>query len=162
MELLTVITLIGILAVITDLSMKDYAQTVRLQSAADMVGSDIRKARQHVFVRKEPCHIDFEPNTGTYLVNGVNRVTLPKGISFGTAPGVTGKPSDPYTAPPKDGITFKAEGAQNRALFLTKGLVVPTGAVYLTNGKETMAITVALNGHTTQWRSNGGNKWIEL
>ena len=142
--------------------MRDYVLTVRLQSAADMIGTDIRKARHSVFMNKDPYHIDFDPKTGTYLVNDTSRIPLPKGISFGTAPGVTGKPSDPYESPPKDGITFKGEGKDNRAKFLPKGLVVPTGAVYLTNGRETMAITVALNGHTTLWRSNGGNKWVEF
>jgi len=162
LELMTVIALIGILAAFTDRSMQDYALSLRLQGAVDMIGTDIRKARHSVFTTSEPYHIDFEPTTGTYFVNDANRIKLPEGISFGTAPGVTGKPSDPYKAPPKDGISFKAEGGENRANFLTKGLVVPTGAVYLTNGRETMAITVSLNGHTNFWRSNGGSKWVEL
>jgi prepilin-type N-terminal cleavage/methylation domain-containing protein len=162
LELMTVIALIGILAAITDWSMRDYVLSVRLRSAMDIIGTNIRKARHSVFTSKEPYHIDFDPTNGTYLVNDVSLIPLPEGIKFGTAPGVTGKPSDPYTAPPVDGITFKAEGTENRAKFLTKSLVVPTGAVYLTNGRETMAITVSLNGHTTLWRSNGGNKWVEL
>jgi prepilin-type N-terminal cleavage/methylation domain-containing protein len=161
-ELMIVIALIGIMAAMADWSMRDYALTVRLRSAADMIGTDIRKARYSVFVSKEPYHIDFDPNTRTYLVNDVSRIPLPNGIKFGTAPGVTGRPSDPYNAPPIDGISFNAEGAENRAKFLPKGLVVPTGAVYLTNGRETMAITVSLNGHTTFWQSSGGNKWVEL
>jgi prepilin-type N-terminal cleavage/methylation domain-containing protein len=162
LEQMTVIALIGILAAITALSMRDYALTVRLQSATEMIGMDIRKARLTVFTRDEPYHIDFEPKSGTYLINDTDRIKLPMGISFGTAPGVTGKPSDPYMKPPMDGITFKAEGTENRAKFLPKSLVVPTGAVYLTNGRETMAITVSLNGHTNFWRSNGGSKWVEL
>jgi len=161
-ELMTVIAIIGILAVMADRSMQDYMLTVRLQSAVEMIGTDIRKARHSVYMTQDPCHIDFEPMTGTYLVNDTNRIPLPKGISFGAAPGVTGKPSDPYKPPPMDGITFKGEGKDYRAKFLPKGLVVPTGAVYLTNGRETMAITVSLNGHTTFWRSNGGNKWAEI
>jgi len=162
LELMTAVVLIGILAAIADLSMRDYALTARLQSATEMIGMDIRKARLTVFTRGEPYHIDFEPKTCTYLVNDTDRIKLPAGISFGIAPDVTGKPSDPYAKPPLDGITFKAEGTENRAKFLPKSLVVPTGAVYLTNGRETMAITVSLNGHTNFWRSNGGSKWVEL
>ena len=162
LEQMTIIAIIGILVMMADLSMRDYLLSVRLRSAVDMIGTDIRKARHSVFTSKEPYHIDFDPKNGTYLVNDVSLIPLPKGIKFGTAPGVTGKPSDPYTAPPLDGITFKAEGTENRAKFLTKSLVVPTGAVYLTNGRETMAITVSLNGHTNFWQSNGGSKWIEL
>jgi prepilin-type N-terminal cleavage/methylation domain-containing protein len=162
LEQMTVIAIIGILVMMADWSMRDYALTVRLQSAAEMIGMDIRKARLTVFTRGEPYHIDFEPKTGTYVVNDTDQIHLPVGISFGIAPGVTGKPSSPYENPPMDGITFKGEGKNNRAQFLTKGLVVPTGAVYLTNGRETKAITVSLNGHTTFWQSNGGSKWVEL
>ncbi len=162
LEQMAIIAVIGILVMMADWSMRDYVLSVRLRSAVDIIGTDIRKARHSVFTSKEPYHIDFEPATGTYVVNSSYRMQLPTGVSFGTASGVTGKPSDPYESPPKDGITFKGEGKDNRAQFLTKGLVVPTGAVYLTNGRETMAITVSLNGHTTFWQSSGGSKWVEL
>jgi len=162
MELMTSMAVVGILAMMAVQSMHGYVLTKRLQSAAEMIGMDIRKARLSVYTRGESYCIDFSPKTGTYLVNGQSRISLPPGISFGTAPGVTGKPSAPSEAPPKDGITFKAEGTENRAKFLPKGLVVPTGAVYLTNGRETMAITVTLHGHTTSWKSGGGSKWVEL
>ena len=161
-ELMIVMVVIGTLSAIGVSSMNRYAMTARLLNAAEMVGMDIRKARLSVYHHGEPYYIDFCPKTQTYTVNGKARIQLPKGITFGAAPGVTGKPSAPSDAPPKDGITFKAEGADNRAKFMTKSLVVPTGAVYLTNGRETMAITVALTGHTTFWQSQGGNKWVEL
>jgi len=161
-ELMMVVAVVGILATIAGQSMKDYLLMVKLQGATEMISMDIRMARFTVFMRGENYHIDFNPMTNTYFLNGAQSLHLPKGVSFGIAPGVTGKPSDPYEAPPKDGITFKGGGMDNRAEFLTKGVVVPTGAVYLTNGKETMAITVALNGHTTLWRSKGGNKWAKL
>jgi prepilin-type N-terminal cleavage/methylation domain-containing protein len=161
-ELLTVIAVMGILALIADWSMKDYLLTVRLQCATDMIMTDIRQARYNVYTWGDPYHIDFEPSAGTYRINGKSTMRLPNGISFGAAPGVTGRPSDPYNPPPRDGITFRGEGTENRAEFLPKGLVVPTGAVYLTNGRETMAITVTLNGHTTAWKSKGGNKWVEI
>ncbi len=161
-EVMTVMAILGMLVMLSDRFMQDYILTVRLQSAADMIGTDIRKARYTVYTGGEPYCIDFEPATRTYIVNGKDRMQLPPGISFGSAKGVTGRPSEPYAAPPKDGITFHGEGTENRAEFLPKGIVVPTGAVYLTNGKETLAITVMLNGHTTTWRSKGGSNWIEI
>jgi prepilin-type N-terminal cleavage/methylation domain-containing protein len=161
-ELVIVMAVMGILATIAGQSMKDYLLSIQLQGTTEMIGMDIRKARLTVYTHGETYHIDFHPKTNSYLLNGEHRMHLPKGISFGIGPGVNGKPSDPYETPPKDGITFMGGGMDNRAEFLTKGLVVPTGAVYLTNGKETMAITVALNGHTTLWRSKGGNKWVKL
>jgi prepilin-type N-terminal cleavage/methylation domain-containing protein len=161
-ELMIVMAIMGILTTMAGLSMKDYLLSIKLQGATEMIGTDIRMARFTVFTRGESYLIDFHPKTNSYLLNSEHRMQLPKGISFGIAPGVTGKPSSPYEKPPMDGITFKGEGMDNRAEFLTKGLVVPAGAVYLTNGKDTMAITVALNGHTTIWRSKGGNKWVKL
>ena len=161
-ELMVAMVVIGTLAMIGGSSMYGYVLTARLQSAAEMIGMDIRKARLSVYHYGDPYYIDFCPKTHTYTVNGSGRINLPQGISFGAAPGVTGKPSAPSDAPPKDGITFKAEGTENRAKFMPKSLVVPTGAVYLTNGSETMAITVALTGHTTFWRSEGGSKWVEI
>jgi len=162
LELMVVMAIIGILMSVASSSMYGYLLTTRLQCAADMIGMDIRKARLSVYTIGEPYSIDFCPKTSTYVVNGQGRVKLPDGISFGAAHGVTGRPSSPSEAPPNDGITFKGGGMDNRAEFLTKGLVVPAGAVYLTNGKETMAITVALNGHTSTWRSKGSNKWVRL
>ena len=162
LELLFVMLVIGSLTTTAGWSMNGYLLTTKLQSAADMIGMDIRKARLSVYHYGDPYFIDFSPETSTYVVNGRSRIQLPAGISFGVASGVTGKPSAPSDAPPKDGITFKAEGTENRAKFMPKGLVVPTGAVYLTNGRETMAITVSLTGHTTTWKSNGGSKWVEI
>ena len=161
-ESMLVMLVIGLMTTTAGWSMNGYLLTTRLQSAADMIGMDIRKARLSVYHHGEPYIIDFCPETSSYVVDGRNRIQLPEGISFGVAPNVTGKPSAPSDAPPKDGITFNAEGIANRAKFMTKSLVIPTGAVYLTNGTETMAITVSLTGHTTTWRSDGGRKWVEL
>ena len=118
LELMIVMVVMGTLAAIGVSSMNRYSMTARLLSAAEMIGMDIRKARLWVYHHGEPYHIDFCSQTHTYRVNGQARIQLPKGITFGTAPGVTGKPSAPYEAPPKDGITFKAEGTENRAVFL--------------------------------------------
>lgn len=162
LEVLLVMLVLGLLTTGAAWSMGSYILTARLQGAADMVSMDIRKARVSVYHFGDPYFIDFSPETSSYVVNGRIRIELPEGITFGVASGVTGRPSSPSDAPPRDGITFKAEGTENRARFMPKGLVVPTGGVYLTNGRETMAITVTLTGHTTVWRSAGGSRWVEL
>jgi len=162
LELLLVMVVMGIFTTTAAWSTNGYMLTTRLQCAADMIGTDIRKARLSVYHYGDPYVIDFRPNTSSYVVNGRIEIPLPEGISFGAAQNVTGKPSSPSDAPPRDGITFNAEGIANRAKFMPKSLVIPTGAVYLTNGRETLAITVSLTGHTTLWRSKGGNKWVEL
>ena len=35
-------------------------------------------------------------------------------------------------------------------------------AVYITDGKETMAITVAITGRPKIWKSHGGHRWVSL
>ena len=161
-ELMTVVALVGILATMAHASFQDVASRGRLNGAIEMIRMDIQQARYSSLVSNDHYHIDFEPQTRSYLLNGQKRVFLPEGIRFGADPGVKGKPNQPGEIPPVDGITFKGDGVQNRAEFFPKGVVVPTGAVYVTSGKETMAITLYLNGHVRMWVSNGGNKWTLL
>jgi hypothetical protein len=92
-------------------------------------------------------------------VDGVRTTDLPSGIRFGADPTVTGKPSQPYDVPPADGVSFDS-GKQNIARFYPTGAVSPTGSLFLTNGKDTFAITVAITGRPKIWRSCGGKKWI--
>jgi len=162
LELVVVIALVGLLVAIAQGSMREVSSRARLNSAFEMIGSDMRKARYGSLMEGEHHYIDFEPQAGSYLINGQDRVKLPEGIRFGADSKVTGKPNQPGDLPPSDGITFKGDGVENRVKFYPKGLVIPTGAVYLTNGSETMAITVYLNGHLRLWRSGGGNKWALL
>lgn len=161
-EMMAVVAIIGVLGSIAHLSYQDLRARRQLYAAIDMVGADLRKARVTVWYSGDQHHIDFDPHTNSYLLNDLDRIVLPGGVRFGADPAVKGKPSQPNEAPPADGITFKGGGVENRVEFYSKGLVVPTGAVYLTNGKETMAITVSLNGHQRTWRSDGGNKWTLL
>ncbi len=161
-ELISVMAIIGILAAIAQTSFQEVAGRARLNSAIDMIGIDIRKARYDSIMSAEHHRIDFEPTTGSYLIDSKDRIVLPAGIRFGADASVTGKPNQPGEPPPADGITFQGGGTTNRAEFYPKGLVIPTGGIYVTNGRETMAITVYLNGHVRLWRSGGGNKWTLL
>jgi prepilin-type N-terminal cleavage/methylation domain-containing protein len=162
MEIIMVLVILSILSTVAVASMKDFARRANLQSAIDMIAADIRLARLTTRTSAESSYIVYDPGTSSYTLNGARRIKLPEGVRFGSDPTVTGKPSQPYEAPPADGISFESEGIKNQARFYPKGTVIPTGAVYVTNGKETMAITVSISGRTKTWRSCGGKKWVSL
>ena len=161
-ELMVVVALLGILATFAHASFREVAGRAKLNGAIEMIGADIRKSRYESIMSGEHHQIDFNPAEGSYLIDEHDKVLLPQGVRFGADQDVTGKPNQAGDLPPADGVTFKGEGVENRAEFYPKGLVIPTGAVYVTNGDETMAITLYLNGHVRMWRSEGGNKWTLL
>ena len=162
MEVMMVLVILSILSTMAVASMRDFTRQTNLRSAIDMIAADIRLARLTTRTSAESSYIVYDPSTSSYTLNGARRVKLPEGVRFGSDPTVTGKPSQPYTAPPTDGISFESEGVKNQAHFSPKGTVIPTGAVYVTNGKEAMAITVSIAGRTRTWRSCGGKKWVSL
>jgi prepilin-type N-terminal cleavage/methylation domain-containing protein len=162
MEVIVVLAIIGVLCSLAFASMHDYAGSIKLRAAIETIAVDIRLARVMAWSSRESCYLSFDPATNSYTMNGSRYVNIPEGIRFGTDPSVKGKPTDPGEMPPADGISFESEGMKNRAHFHPKGTVIPTGALYLTNGKETMAITVTLTGRTRLWRSCGGKKWTAI
>ena len=107
-------------------------------------------------------YIAFDVEERTYSINGLNHWKLPDGIWFGTDPSVTAKPGQPSSAPPADGVSFDMGGRKNIGRFYATGTVSPTGSVFITNGKETMAVTVAITGRPKLWRSCGGRSWISF
>lgn len=159
MELLTVMAILITLLGIASVAIAGYQQRTRLRTTTESIAADIREARWKARVSGDVCTVIFFPEARNYAVNGVLSMELPADIWFGVDPSVTGKPSQPYEMPPDDGISFDS-GRKNIARFYPTGTVSPTGSVYLTNGKETFAITVAITGRPKIWRSGGGKKWM--
>ena len=162
LEVIIVLAIISVLCSLAFISIQDFAGSVRLRSIVETIAVDIRLARITAWSSGESCYLSFDPITNSYTMNGSRYVRIPDGIRFGADPSVKGKPTDPGEMPPADGITFESGGVKNCAHFHPKGTVIPTGALYLTNGKETMAITVTLTGRTRLWRSCGGKKWATI
>ena len=162
MEVIIVLAIIGVLCSLAFASMQEYAGSIKLRAAMETIAVDIRLARVTAWSSGESCYLSFDPITNSYTMNGSRYVNIPEGIRFGTDPSVKGKPTEPGEMPPADGVTFESDGIKNRAHFHPKGTVIPTGALFLTNGKETMAITVTLTGRTKLWRSCGGKKWTVI
>lgn len=162
MELMTVMVIMGTLCTIAFASMHEQLKRTILRNTVESVAADIRQARWLARSQSAPCTIIFDTDQQTYFISGAQNAALPEGIRFGVDPTVSGKPSDPYDAPPSDGVSFDSGTARNKARFFPTGTVAPTGSVYITDGKETMAITVAITGRPKIWRSCGGHKWVSL
>ncbi len=162
LEMLTVLMIMGVLSSIAFSAMHGYFARTKLRNTVEIVAADIRQARWLARTRSAPCTIVFDAASQAYVISGEKSSLLPEGIRFGIDPTVSGKPSNPYSAPPQDGISFDSGSKKNFARFFPSGTVAPTGAVYITDGKETMAITVAITGRPKIWKSHGGHKWVSL
>jgi prepilin-type N-terminal cleavage/methylation domain-containing protein len=161
-ELMTVMVIMGTLCSVGFSSMHGHLMRVKLRNTAEAVAADMRQAWWHARANSTACTVVFDTEQQGYAITGLHRASLPDGIRFGVDPTVSGKPSDPYDAPPQDGVSFDTGSIRNRTRFQPTGTVAPTGAVYLTDGKETMAVTVAITGRPKIWKSCGGHKWVSL
>ena len=159
LELLIVMAILVTLLSLAGAAMAAYRERTRLSTTVEAVASDIREARWKSRMSGEMCSVAFDTASQSYTVNGVRTSFLPAGIRFGSDPSVTSRPSQPYEAPPDDGISFDL-GKKNVARFFPTGIVSPTGALFITNGKKTYAITVAITGRPKIWRSCGGRNWV--
>ncbi len=161
-ELMTVVAIMGALLAIAAINVGEYLNRTKLRRAAEEVAADIRFARWIARTSAETCSITFDVASGTYSINGTRVTRLPSGLRFGADPTVLGRPNQPSDPPPADGITFDSGRNRNMASFHWSGAVTPTGTVFLTNDKETMAVTVSLYGRPKIWHSTGGGGWTPM
>lgn len=162
LEMLTVLSIMGVLVSFAISTMHGYLARTKLRTTVETIAADIRQARWLARTSSSSCTMVFDTTMHAYTINGSQHTKLPAGVRFGIGPGVSGKPADPYEAPPADGVSFDSGGRKNQALFNFTGMVSPTGAVYVTDGTDTMVVTVAITGRPKIWRSGGGHKWIAL
>jgi prepilin-type N-terminal cleavage/methylation domain-containing protein len=159
LEMLVVLAIAGTLVSIAASAFHSYQERTRLRSAIETMGAHIRQARWDARMQSAKSTIVFDVVSSSYTINGKVAATLPRGIRFGADPSVTGKPGQPYSPPPADGVSFDMGGSKNIARFYPTGAVSPTGSVFLTDGRATMAVTVAITGRPKLWRSLGGGRW---
>ena len=162
LEMLTVLTILAVVTSIAVFTMHDHLTRAKLRTTIETIASDVRQARWQAQTRSLPCTMVFDTATHTYTINGSQQAKLPEGLRFGVDPSVTGKPNDPYEAPPADGVSFNSGVRRDQTRFYPTGTVSPTGAIYITDGKETMVVTVAITGRPKIWRSTGGRRWVSL
>jgi prepilin-type N-terminal cleavage/methylation domain-containing protein len=161
-ELITVLAVLSILMTMAVMSLHDHIKRTRLRKTAEAVDADLRQARWIARMTGEICAVAFDAVNRTYTINGKSFARIPEGIRFGADSSVTGKPKQPYSSPPADGISFDFGSVKNIARFYPTGVVAPSGSVFLTDGEETMAVTVATTGRSKMWLSCGGKKWVAL
>lgn len=158
-ELVTVMGIMAILVSIAVMSWRQYIERTKLRTAIETLEADIRRARWTARTTSKTCAIRFYPMTNSYTINGTYYAEIPHGIRFGADPSVKSRPSDPYNPPPSDGVTFDSD---NRTYIYPSGYVTPTGTIFLTDGIETVAITVAITGRPKIWRHAGGRRWAPM
>ena len=161
-ELMTVIAIVGVLLSLATISMAGYMSRTKLRTTLYAIDADIRQARWIAQCTVKTCFIKFDTSTNSYTSNGTQYTKFPEGVRFGVAPGVTGCPGAPTTSAPIDGISFDSHAHPNTLNYYPTGAVVPAGTVYITDGKESMAVRVARTGRPKLWQSSGGSKWAAL
>lgn len=170
-ELMIVLTMMGILTTLSWEGYKALLTRYQLQGVSRVLVSDLRAVQQQAVTTRQRCWIRFDPEQGGYSVwvagsaSGgdqqgrlLRQVRLASSVRFGSAPGVKGPPSDPVEITELDGVTFR----DNRVVFMPSGgLGTGAGAIYFTDdpaGKGTSAITVTVSGHVRHyWWA--GNAW---
>lgn len=86
----------------------------------------------------QPQEIIIDVAGRSYSYNQ-HRYQLPRGISFGAAPGVFGPPGSPTHA-----VLTPHSFSKDHIIFYPDG-VIQSGAVYLTDGVHTCALTVSVS-----------------
>lgn len=162
LEMMTVMTVLAVLLAIGASSFREHRKRTLLRTTIEAIDADLRQARWIARTTGSVCYVAFDTENRTYTINGTKFTKMPDGIRFGVDPTVTSRPNQSSALPPADGISFDFGSSRNLARFYPTGVVAPTGTVFLTNGKETMAVTVAITGRPKMWRSGGGRKWVPL
>ena len=150
-EVLTVLAIFGILTAISVPTFSGLQTHIRLQTACRELATDLRRTRDMALFKQTEYRISFDSPDRAYNLPW-NTKKRPERIVFGYAPDVQGPPSDPQPLSDPDGIYF----FQNRSQFHPNGSN-SLGTLYLTTGRETMAITLAITGRVKiwQWRDGG-------
>jgi hypothetical protein len=92
--------IIGTLCAFALTSMNEHIKRTKLRNTAAALAADIRQARWMARIQSVRSTIVFDTDQQAYFISGSQNATLPEGIRFGVDPAVSGKPSDPYSAPP--------------------------------------------------------------
>ncbi|MEO0241229.1 MAG: GspH/FimT family protein [candidate division WOR-3 bacterium] len=153
-ELLIVILIIGIF---TGLSIPIFRSisSETLSSRAESFASVLKSARETAIVRNLECRIIFNPNSREYILQYGNEQPKHYSVDFRFSPGYAtlAAPECGGGAPDPDGVQFP----DNTLIIDSKGYATP-GAVYVSQGRESYAIGIAVSGRIKVWKWGGG-RW---
>jgi prepilin-type N-terminal cleavage/methylation domain-containing protein len=149
-EILLVLSLIGILSTFGFAAFNGVEDRLQLQKVCRELSDDLRIARRMALFRKTEHTVSFMAPRGYALPWSTKQ--LPPSVRFGYPPGVEGPPSDPHPLSDPDGVSFIG----NRIVFSPAGHN-SLGTLYLTGDSgETRAITVTLVGRVRIWEWRNG------
>jgi prepilin-type N-terminal cleavage/methylation domain-containing protein len=191
-ELLLVMTLVGILACVATWSGRHLARGWQLKRAGHQLLEDLKAVQGRAEMSgsltmsngtlvMQRTFLVFDPDVQSYAAyswqdrnsDGATEAgeadrlwqkRLPPGISFGWAPGIDRRACSNVNSPPGSAVSFSSPNyapCDNRPCikFDQHGFsVMGPGAVYLSEGEQSLAITGTRSGHFTMCEWNG-ERW---
>lgn len=173
LELLVVISIIGIIAVMALPSAWTFVKGYRLHTDASAIASQLNVTRFRATSQYTPYRLNITPSTGTF---SMDRMTSTYGfqaieVGFGLSQGISFLTTCPVSAKPGN-IPSGVSAGSTAVYFNTRGLPVvgsgtpgtPTNlnVFYLKNDNDLYdAVTVSLGGRITVWNYNvATSTWI--
>jgi prepilin-type N-terminal cleavage/methylation domain-containing protein len=151
-EIVIVLSIMGILAVLSTTAFSGLQHHLLFQKTCRELTSDLRIVRQMALTKQMTYTVTFDSLTRSHTLPSGRKV-LQTGTGFGYPGGVEGPPSDPQPLRDPDGISFP----NNRAVFYPRGQN-SLGTLYVTDRRETAAVTLAITGRTRLWYWRNG-RW---
>ncbi|GEM_PF-1249501 len=164
LELIVVITIIGIIAAVAIPSTGKLISSMQAKGAANQLAQDLLTAKERAMSRGHQVGMVFASSgnyltaTTVYITDSVRAISQQRyesgrlGLRPMNAP--TSRPPDGLPAgAPAGGIEF----AGNQVVFTPQGAGNP-GAIYIfsSDGKVQLAVTVNLNGRVRTWQWGNG------
>jgi prepilin-type N-terminal cleavage/methylation domain-containing protein len=165
-ELLAVITIIGVMMLLSIPAFSSIQRRARSRAAAQEIAQDLRLARERALSGCRDYQVTFDLVKATYNIlyfdaNGLSHGASNKlggttggAITYGLASGVTGNPPPPENwqpAPGNGGIDFPS----NTLIFDNRG-GSNRGVVYITDSHESYAVGVNSIGKVKIYRWGNG------
>ncbi len=158
-ELMVVISIIGILLAIAIPGFIKMAPRMRLKSAARDVVSDIQLAKTLALRDRKQYIIEFSSNGYKVKTDGVVKKTINlsdyEGVAFGSGHGKTSEDSGDGDI--GNGVTF----AGNKITFYANSTIDPVGGIYLKNPDNTTFAVLCLSsaGGVKTLKNMDGEGW---
>jgi prepilin-type N-terminal cleavage/methylation domain-containing protein len=165
-ELLAVITIIGVMMLLSIPAFSAIQRRARAKAAANEIAQDLRLARERALSRCRDYQVTFNLATATYTILYIDSVSQPHSaaqklggptggaIKYGLASGVGGNPPPPENwqpAPGNGGIDFPG----NVLIFDNRG-GSNRGVLYITDSHESYAVGVNSIGKVRIYRWGNG------
>ncbi len=158
-ELLMVITVIGILVGLVAFISSSEIRKSNLASVVKKTAQILRNIRQMAMARGAYTEVRFPSSTGEKIVvvfglSDTTTISPPDGFFsyLGQSNGI------PSTGVPEAGGTFSSPYDNNPVLFTSSGGSLTPGGIYFSDGEKAYAVGIARSGRIKVWKW-GGSSW---